>query len=213
MAGPVLRYALLELLSDRPLTGYDLTKRFGASLIFFWHAGHTQIYRELKRMEGEGWVVSRCEIQDGRPNRKVYSVTEKGKEALVGWLLTESLLQQPKDEMLLKVFGFGLLPPEEAIGSLERHLGLHEKRLETFRGVEAGLRDRWGPLQGTPSEKDPLFCRRLTLYQAIAGEEMYIRWCRWAVEQIRIREAARPDAAGEEVKTTDAFAVSASAGL
>lgn len=206
----MLCYALLELLSYRSLTGYDLNKRFGASLVFFWHATHTQIYRELKRMEREGWVVSRREIQDGRPNRKVYSITDKGREVLVAWLKTPSSLQQPKDEMLMKVFGFGLIPPHEAVEQLDRHLALCKERLATFRSVEAGLRERWGSIQRIPFDRDQLFCRYLTLYQAIAREEMYIDWCRWAVEQMQVREAARPKAEGGEAETTETLAVPSS---
>ncbi len=206
----MLCYALLELLSHRSLTGYDLTKQFGASLVFFWHATHTQIYRNLKRMEREGWVVSRRQIQDGRPNRKVYSITDKGRAALVAWRKTPSSLQQPKDEMLMKVFGFELVPPHEAVEQIDRHLALCEERLATFRSVEADLRERWGSIQGIPFDRDHLFYRYLTLYHAIAREEMYIHWCRWAVEQIRVRGAARPEVAGEKAETTETLAVSAS---
>ena len=45
----MLKYAILELLRRKPLTGYDIKKRFEESLTFCWHAEHSQIYPESRR--------------------------------------------------------------------------------------------------------------------------------------------------------------------
>ncbi|MBA3728896.1 MAG: PadR family transcriptional regulator, partial [Actinobacteria bacterium] len=42
-----LRHALLGLLAERPMSGYDLTKVFDSSLAYVWSAKHSQIYPEL----------------------------------------------------------------------------------------------------------------------------------------------------------------------
>ncbi|EDV5156957.1 PadR family transcriptional regulator, partial [Salmonella enterica subsp. enterica] len=51
-----LRYALLALLTARPMTGYDLAKSFHVSVGHVWHAPDSQIYPELKRMLADGLV-------------------------------------------------------------------------------------------------------------------------------------------------------------
>ena len=62
-ASITLHSALLGLLARRPLTGYEILKRFTRSVVFFWHAKRSQIYAELKRMERLGFVTSRVTVQ------------------------------------------------------------------------------------------------------------------------------------------------------
>src|SRR3954449_348255 len=53
-----LEHALLVSLSERPAAGIELTRRFDRSIGFFWSATHQQIYKVLRRMEADGWVVA-----------------------------------------------------------------------------------------------------------------------------------------------------------
>ncbi|MEC9051419.1 MAG: PadR family transcriptional regulator, partial [Actinomycetota bacterium] len=71
-----LEHALLVALSEQPASGLDLTKRFGRSIGFFWSATHQQIYRVLGRMDRDGWVSVEEVAQQGRPDKKVYAVTD-----------------------------------------------------------------------------------------------------------------------------------------
>jgi len=82
-----LRHGLLGLLNYEPTTGYELTKFFNESLGHFWQAKASQIYRELDAMEQNGWLVSERVIQDEKPNKRVYSVTEEGKAEFMNWLI------------------------------------------------------------------------------------------------------------------------------
>ncbi len=91
-----LEHALLVALCEQPASGLDLTKRFGRSIGFFWSATHQQIYRVLGRMDGDGWVSVEAVAQEGRPDKKVYAVTELGRAALADWLA------QPTDTQSLR---------------------------------------------------------------------------------------------------------------
>ncbi len=81
-----LQHGLLGLLTYEDSTGYDLAKKFEDSLNYFWNAPVSQIYRELKRMEDCGWVTSKNVIQEGKPNKKIYSITTNGTEEFQRWL-------------------------------------------------------------------------------------------------------------------------------
>ncbi len=175
----MLRFAILELLERRPLSGYELKRRFQGSIVFFWRANHSQIYRELKLMEKDGLVVGSKVPHDWRPTKTVYAVTSKGREALVEWLREKPKLRGVKDEMMLKCFAFHLVPPEEAEAQLAHHQKLHQQRLEQYLKIEKQLEDRHGQLLET---RDPiLFWNALCLYQAMDHERMYVEWCRWAI--------------------------------
>jgi len=81
-----LKYGLLGLLNHEPMTGYDLDKEFKTSLAHFWQAKTSQVYRELDTMEQTGWLKSEQVVQTEKPNKRVYSITAKGREAFLDWL-------------------------------------------------------------------------------------------------------------------------------
>ena len=83
-----LEHALLVSLSERPASGLDLARRFDKSIGFFWQASHQQIYKTLGRMEKDGWVTSTVVVQQGRPDKKVYDVSDAGRLAVQAWLAT-----------------------------------------------------------------------------------------------------------------------------
>jgi DNA-binding PadR family transcriptional regulator len=81
-----IKYALLGFLSETPLTGYDLKKRFSASEIFHWSGNNNQIYRALVELHDEGLVSVDVQQQVNKPPRKVYTITEVGRAALRAWI-------------------------------------------------------------------------------------------------------------------------------
>ena len=84
-----LKHGILGLLNYGSMTGYELDKVFKDSLSFFWQAQTSQIYRELAAMEGiNGWLTSERVIQDDKPNKRIYSLTNAGREELKKWLST-----------------------------------------------------------------------------------------------------------------------------
>jgi len=78
----------MGLLSQKPMTGYDLDKLFNASLGFFWPAQYSQIYAELDKMEKRGWLTSQRVVQEDKPNKRVYTLTAEGKTEFIDWLST-----------------------------------------------------------------------------------------------------------------------------
>ena len=77
-----LRNAVMAALLEGEASGYDLAKGFEASVANFWMATPQQLYRELERMEGEGLVSARVVQQERRPNKRLFSLTEAGREVL-----------------------------------------------------------------------------------------------------------------------------------
>jgi PadR family transcriptional regulator, regulatory protein AphA len=83
-----LEHILLGILSDKPLTGYDISKWYQMLLKYFYPTDQRTIYRALKRMHENGWVDVEVVVQDSSPNRKVYHLTQIGKSELKEWLST-----------------------------------------------------------------------------------------------------------------------------
>ncbi|MBI2528811.1 MAG: PadR family transcriptional regulator [Candidatus Rokubacteria bacterium] len=182
-----LQHALLGLLARRPLSGWEILKRFGRSVVFFWNAKRSQIYAELKRMEGLGLLVSRVTVQQRRPNSRRFAITAAGETALRSWLDRPTPVAPIKDEMLLRTFYADLLPPERAVLYLRGHGGEHRRIQEEFEEIKAALEARYGALPETSDEA--LACGYLVLEQGIRYERMYAEWCEWAAAQLQHRGA------------------------
>lgn len=76
----------LGMLTDGEASGYDLKKHFESSFGHFFAAGYGSIYPALATLATDGLVSCQCVPQDGKPDRKVYSITAAGREALLAEL-------------------------------------------------------------------------------------------------------------------------------
>jgi PadR family transcriptional regulator AphA len=99
-----LRYVILSALSEQCLTGYEITKEFDLVLGNFWHASHQQVYRELGKLADEGLASFKIEAQSGKPDKKLYSVTTFGKEALAHWFEEPTPFAATKNALLVKLY-------------------------------------------------------------------------------------------------------------
>jgi DNA-binding PadR family transcriptional regulator len=81
-----LPHAILVSLCEQSGSGYELTRRFDRSIGYFWTATHQQIYRTLRTMEADGWLSATVVEQQGRPNKKVYTVSDAGRRELARWI-------------------------------------------------------------------------------------------------------------------------------
>jgi DNA-binding PadR family transcriptional regulator len=81
-----LPHAILVSLCEQSGSGYELARRFDRSIGYFWAATHQQIYRTLRAMEGDGWVRVAQVVQQGRPDKKVYTVSKEGRAELARWI-------------------------------------------------------------------------------------------------------------------------------
>jgi DNA-binding PadR family transcriptional regulator len=114
-----LKHALLGFINYGPMTGYELKKFFDTSVAHFWNAELSQIYPALKQLEAEGLVEMKVEVQEDRPNRKVYSITEQGRRELLGWLATPAEREQVREPILIKVFFGSSLSKQDLISVLQ----------------------------------------------------------------------------------------------
>lgn len=96
------QYALLGLLSKRPLSGYDIKAIFAKKAEFYWSESNAQIYPTLKKLEGEGLVSSHLDNSCKREKR-IYDITDKGKTLLMKWLHEPVQHCVYREELLLKL--------------------------------------------------------------------------------------------------------------
>ncbi|MCB8815328.1 PadR family transcriptional regulator [Desulfosporosinus shakirovi] len=134
-----LAHALLGLIRYHPTTGYQLKDDFDHSIKIFWNATLPQIYRTLNQMESQCWLKAEIEIQKGKPNRKVYSITEEGLEELQRWLNEPLEKIEQKYSALVKVFFANKADPEKFSGHLEEFRNYYENLLNFYETDQAEI--------------------------------------------------------------------------
>ena len=190
-----ITYGVLGLLAFwGSLSGYDLKRLFDLVLAPMWGAAHSQIYNELRRMKGLGWVEMQREEQEMRPDRNVYYLTQAGQEALAAWQEQPPTVLQLRDELLLKVL-FGSFASRQALAAnLRVGMAAHEQRLLQYRQQLQHLPVRGMPTQpsgrpnpyATENEEDRYFS--LIARFAIDFEKMYLNWLRDALAYVEGEE-------------------------
>ena len=194
-----ITYGILGLLAFwGPLSGYDIKRLFDHTLSAMWGAAQSQIYKELRRMKELGWVEMEREEQEARPDRKIYSITDQGHEALRKWQAQPPEVFQLRDELLLKVLFGSFATPADLAQNLRASIAAHEMRLLEYRQNAFFLPTR-GSVQHNDrrpnpytveGEEDPYF--RLVVRFAIEFEKTYIRWLYEALDEIEGRQKRPP---------------------
>jgi len=194
-----ITYGILGLLAFwGPLSGYDIKRLFDHTLSAMWGAAQSQIYKELRRMKELGWVEMEREEQEARPDRKIYSITDQGHEALRKWQAQPPEVFQLRDELLLKVLFGSFATPADLAQNLRASIAAHEMRLLEYRQNAFFLPTR-GSVQhndrrpnpyAVEGEEDPYF--RLVVRFAIEFEKTYIRWLYEALDEIEGRQKRPP---------------------
>lgn len=177
-----LPHALLGLIRYRPATGYDLKNTFENSIHFFWNAALPHIYRTLKQMETQGWIVSNVEPGEGKPDRRVYRLTEAGEKEFLRWLSQPPENPEPRLPMLVKVFFARQMPVREFKEHLEKWRAHYAGLLEKYEKEVAAVIEQYS-LRYDASE-DACYWR-LTLDYGIRQAKMVIEWCDHALEGLQ----------------------------
>jgi DNA-binding PadR family transcriptional regulator len=128
-----LEHAILVSLAERSASGYDLARRFDASIGHFWRASHQQIYKVLGRMESDKLVEADLVAQAGRPDKKVYAITSAGRDELTAWLATPTPAEALRSEFAVKLRALHLGDRDTLIAQVKARRAQHAAQLESYQ--------------------------------------------------------------------------------
>jgi PadR family transcriptional regulator, regulatory protein AphA len=176
------KFAILGMLDFFPMSGYDIRKMSAISISHFWKEDYGHIYPTLKLLLEEALATKEEEPSgEGKPGRHVYSITPKGRQALVEWLSEAPNPPNLRIELLLKVF-FGargkagdmaaMLEAQEAACSAARDELLGTEK-HILREIEAGGE------RGRMARFQLMTLRYGKRYYESLGE-----WCRETLEEL-----------------------------
>lgn len=134
----MLELAILGLLKERSMHGYQLSKRLTDSLGGFWRVSYGSLYPTLKRLERQGAVEQVFDRQEVGRRKNVYRITERGEEMFRALLEEAGPDASGEDNRFrVRMAFFKYLSPETRIRVLERRRAYLEDRLVTIRAALA----------------------------------------------------------------------------
>lgn len=177
-----IKYSILGLLHYQPMHGYRIKEHIERNFGHMWSVNFGQIYPNLKKMKAEGLISMTEEVCEGEkgPPRKLYTITEQGREAFQQWL-SESpergmLLRDP---FLMRFVFFGFGDKDRALSLIDEQMGVWDRQLAR-RWANAA---RW--------ENAGVYVRMM----ATLGVRMNEVFCEWLKEARR--EIAADDGHGD----------------
>jgi DNA-binding PadR family transcriptional regulator len=139
-----IQHAVLALLDDGPTHGYELKGRFEAAIGPQWgrlNIGH--LYQTLDRLSRDGYVTSERVPNDVRPDRRVFALTDAGREELARWL------EQPaerttgyRDELFFKLLVASRAGAETVVEVVSRQRAYQLGQLRTLSDLRRDHSDQ-----------------------------------------------------------------------
>jgi len=134
------KYAILGILSLGSLSGYDIKKLFQGSVANFWNESYGQIYPLLRTLVIEGLATRSIERQVGKPDRHVYSLTDRGRDELCRWLIEPAKDQIGRIEIALKLFFGHQVKAADNIRQVEHFREMRGRELQALIAIEKRLK-------------------------------------------------------------------------
>ena len=178
-----LRTSLLCVLTARPMTGYELAKQFGASVAHLWHAPHSQIYPELRRLEDDGLVEATAVPRGPRAVKRSYAITDAGRAEVARWVAEVAPVPPPREADLVKVSYLEFVAPDQARAQFaalrDHHRAMHTEYAEHLAELEAGRTSLMqARFEATPADQhEAIVAYKVHVYRGlVARAELQAAW-------------------------------------
>jgi DNA-binding PadR family transcriptional regulator len=106
---------ILGVLMKEPTSGYDIRQKFQNIFSYFFDAGYGTIYPTLAKMEMEGLIDKKNVVQEGKPNKNVYTITEEGKKRFYAYLESPVAPDVLRSDLLVRLHFGDMADPELCI--------------------------------------------------------------------------------------------------
>ncbi|CAM3784545.1 PadR family transcriptional regulator [Cohnella lubricantis] len=130
---------ILGLLLNRPRSGYEIKSAFEAPLAYFFDASFGTIYPTLAKLEKLGYIEKENVVQDNRPNKNVYSITDSGRERFMAYMNSPLDVETYRSDFMVRLF-FGEHQSREKLIEWIRR-GIEQAKREVSKLREE--RKRW----------------------------------------------------------------------
>jgi DNA-binding PadR family transcriptional regulator len=157
---------ILGILMESSTSGYDIKQKFETLFSYFYNASYGTIYPTLSRMEKDGLITKESLVQEGKPNKHLYTITEEGKAAFFRYLVSDIQEVENKSDFMLRLFFGEWAEPELVVHWLESGIRKAEQTAAKLTAEQERWKSKMSPTQ--------LLCLQL----GIGNQENVIRTLR-----------------------------------
>lgn len=139
---------LLGLIDKKPVNAYEIIKILESMNVKWWYnIADSTVYATLRTLDKKGYIVGESEKNGNMPFRTVYSISDKGKEALRD-TLKKSILSFDYDTNTFSIAAFFLdfFDVEEQVMLLKRRIEILEKYIEGIEKWISSPNDKTTPI-------------------------------------------------------------------
>ncbi|CCQ74308.1 PadR family transcriptional regulator [Magnetospira sp. QH-2] len=157
------RVLCLGVLTLGDASGYEIRKQFEEGPFAYFHeVSLGSIYPALAKLTGEGLVTFTEHAQDGKPDKKVYTLTEDGRAHFVKALDKDPASDKFRSEALYQMFFADFLSEERRLQVYNSYLGLHRAYVAEMEAETCGAN-----LDGAPPGRRFVHGLGLVIYKAV----------------------------------------------
>lgn len=165
-----LKHTILVMLEAESGTGYDIAKKFQGSFGNFWNASHQQIYHELGKLAKQQLVTWKAITQDGKPDKKIYEITDSGIEEIRNWMHTPLPSQKVRDHLMVRMVAAHLIDPMVLHEQIGNHMERCRHKLHTLQEYKTAFFEIAG---GKNLQTELIY---LSLLRGIELQESWLVW-------------------------------------
>jgi DNA-binding PadR family transcriptional regulator len=138
---------ILGILMKKSQTGYDIKNLLESVFSYFYNASFGTIYPTLAKMEKEGFISKESIVQDGKPNKNVFTITAKGRERFNEYLHSGIQATELKSDFMVRLFFGELAEPAIYKEWLKQGIRAMEEELAKLKADKAKWEQNMSPTQ------------------------------------------------------------------
>lgn len=129
-------YVILALLIISPMTIYDINKSFEIGISQFYSQSYGGIQNAIKNLLKKNHIVYTENVENGR-NKKIYSITNAGKEDFFSWMYTPISEKKQETNILTKLYFLGLVKEKDSkIKILKNIIYAYEDKIKELENTQ-----------------------------------------------------------------------------
>lgn len=136
---------ILGVLMKRSLSGYEVKQLFEDIFSYFYSSSYGTIYPMLHRMEKEGLITKENVVQEGKPNKNMFTITELGKQQFHSYLHSPIESDSIKSDFLMRLYFGQFVGNDLVIAWLKQAQAYTQKQLDELSEKYEVYRDKMHP--------------------------------------------------------------------
>ncbi|OEH94437.1 PadR family transcriptional regulator [Bacillus solimangrovi] len=124
---------ILGLLKKKKMSGYDIKKRFEEEFSYFFDSSYGSVYPTLKKLEENDLIKKETIIQEGKPNKHIFSITEKGEKLFEMYLHSEVKRDNIRSDTCMRLYFGEFMDVRKQISLIDNAILQNKKTINKLK--------------------------------------------------------------------------------